>query len=130
MAYTPQSNPMALGNVTVATPGTPVQVTATLQATAAGSGFIVQSPTDAVLCNLLSFVTSTITHSGAGNSGPIYIGTRFMVRSTLAGVYAVLKPGQSIPFTVNVALNAFDANQFWVDADNAGDGLYGSAFTI
>ena len=121
---------MALGNVTVATPGTPVQVTTTLQATAAGSGYVVQSPNDAVLCNLMSFITSTIAHSGAGNTSKIYIGSKNMVRATLAGVYAVLSPGSSIPFTVNVALNAFDANQFWVDADTAGDGLYGSIFSV
>lgn len=130
MAYTPQTNPQALGNVTVATPGTPVQVTATLQATAAGSGFIVGSSSDAVLCNLMSFITSPIAHSGAGNTGSVYIGSRFMVRSTLAGVYAVLKAGQSIPLSVNVALNVFDANQFWVDADTAGDSIYGSIFSV
>lgn len=130
MAYTPQSNPQALGNVTVATSGTPVQITATLQATAAGSGFIVQSPNDAVLCNLIGLSASPITHTGTGNTGAVYIGSRFMVRATLAGVIAILYPGQSIPISVNVALNAFDANQLWVDADVSGDGIFGSLFTI
>ena len=130
MAYTPVSNPQALGNFTVTTPGTPVQITLALQSLAAGSGYVVGSSTDAVLCNLISIITSPITHSGAGNTGKIYLGSKNMVRSTLAGVYAVLSQGQSIPLTVNVALNAFDANQIYIDADNAGDGAYGSLFTI
>lgn len=130
MAYCPQSNPQPLGNVTVATPGTPVQITLTLQSTAAGSGNIVGSATDPVLCNLVSIITSPITHSGAGNTGKIYFGSQGMVRATLAGVIAVLSPGQSIPMTVNVALNAFDANKLYLDADNAADGCYGSLFTV
>lgn len=130
MAYCPQSNPQALGNVTVATPGTPVQITKTLQSTAAGSGNIVGSSTDPVLCNLISIITSPITQAGGGNTGKVYIGSSGMVRATLAGVIAVLSPGQSIPLTINVALNAFDANKLYVDADTANDGIYGSLFTV
>ena len=124
------SNPQALGNVTVTTPGTPVQITLALQSTASGSGFVVNSATDQVLCNLISILASPITHSGAGNTGNIFIGSKNMVRATLAGVYAVISATGSFSWTVNVAVNAFDANTFWLDSDTAGDGLYGSLFTI
>jgi len=124
------SNPQALGNVTVTTPGTPVQITLTLQSTAAGSGFVVNSATDQVLCNLININASPITHTGAANTGKIYIGSKNMVRATLAGVYAVIPATGSFSWTINVALNAFDVNTFWMDADNSGDGCFGSLFCV
>ena len=53
-----------------------------------------------------------------------------MVKATLAGVIAVLTPGQSIPVTVQDTVNPMDANKFYVDADNANDGFYGSILTL
>lgn len=129
MAYCPQSNPQALGNVTVTNPGTPVQITLTLQSTTAGSGHVVNSTTDAVLCQQISIVASPITHSGSGNIGAVYLGSATMVRATLAGVIAVIQAGQSYPLSQNVANNVFDANKLYIDADNAGDGVYGALFT-
>lgn len=130
MAYTSQNQPQPLGNVLVPSPGTPVQITATLQTTAAGSGYIVGSPTDDVPCKMISIISSPITHTGAGNTGSIYFGVKGMVKATLAGVIAVLTPGQSIPVTVQDTVNPMDANKFYVDADNANDGFYGSILTL
>ncbi len=130
MAYTPQNNPQALGNVLVAVPGTPVQITSTIQATAAGSGYIVGSATDIVPCKMVSISASPITHTATGNVGILYLGSRSMVRSTLAGVIALIYPGQSIPVTVGDSVNPLDANKLWVDADSAGDGFFGSLYTL
>ncbi len=130
MAYTPQLNPQPLGNVLVATPGTPVQITLTLQSTAAGSGNVVNASTDEVLCNKINIISSTITHTGAGNTGKIYLGSSAMVRATLAGVIAVIAPGGSYSITTNVNLNAYDANKLYLDADTANDGAYGSIDTV
>ncbi len=130
MAYTPQNNPQPLGNVLVATPGTPVQITSTLQATAAGSGNIVGSATDIVPCKMVSISASPITHTGTGNTGRLYLGTRTMVKATLAGVIAIIYPGQTIPITVGDSVNPLDANTLWIDADTAGDGFFGSLYTL
>ncbi len=130
MAYTPQHNLQPLGNVLVASPGTPVQITATLQATAAGSGYIVGSSTDIVPCKMVSIIASPITQAGAGNTSKIYFGVKGMVKATLAGVIAVLSPGQSIPVTVQDSVNPLNANDFYVDADTANDGFYGSLLTL
>lgn len=130
MAYTPQNNPQPLGNVLIPSPGTPVQITATLQTIAAGSGFIVQSATDIVPCKMISVMASSITQTGAGNTGKLYFGVKGMVKATLAGVIAVLYPGQSIPITVQDTVNPLDANTFYVDCDTAGDGFFGSLYTL
>lgn len=130
MAYNSLAVPQWLGNVVVASPGTPVQITNVLQATSNGSGNIVGSATDPVLCNQVNINASPITHTGAGNTGKIYFGTKNMVRATLVGVYAVISPGQGFQMTNNVALNIFDANQLYLDADTAGDAGYGSIVTV
>ncbi len=130
MSYTPQLNPQPLGNVTVATPGTPVQITTTLQATAVGSGNIVNSSTDIVACNKISLIASTITHAGAGNTGLVYFGAQGMVRATLAGVLGLVYPGGSYSLVTNVNLNEYDANKLYIDADTAGDGVFGFLDTV
>lgn len=129
MAYTAQLNPQPLGNVTVTTPGTPVQITKTLQATVVGSGFMCLS-TDIVACNKLVLIASPISQAGAGNTGNIYIGSSTMVRATLAGVIAVIPPGGSYSITNNVSMNIYDANKLYVDSDTASDALYGSIDTV
>lgn len=86
--------------------------------------------TNHVPCNKINLNTSTITHAGAGNTGKVYIGTATMVRATLAGVIAVLVPGAGVSVTNNVSLNTY-AFQFWyIDADTAGDGVYGTIETV
>lgn len=130
MAYCPQSNPQPLGNFTVTTPGVPVQITLALQSTAAGPGYVVNSPTDAVLCQQILITASPITHTGAGNTGNIYFGSKGMVKATLAGVIAVIQPGQSFTLTQNVANNVYDANLLYLDSDTASDGAFGALFTV
>ena len=53
-----------------------------------------------------------------------------MVRSTLAGVLVVLSPGGSITITNNVGLNIYQFDKWYIDADNAGDGVYGFFDTV
>lgn len=130
MSYVPQFSPQPLGHVLVATPGTPVQITQTLQSTAAGSGNIVGSSTDAVPCKMISISASPITHSGTGNTGILYLGTKNMVRATLAGVIALIYPGQTLPVTVGDSVNPLDANTLYVDADTGSDGFFGSLYTL
>ena len=129
MAYTPQLNPQPIGNVTVATPGTPVQLTTAMQSVNVGSGKMCTA-TDTVPCNKISFLASTITQAGAGNTGNIYIGQQTMVRATLAGVIAVIPPGTAFSITNNVSMNIYDLSKLYVDADTANDGVYGSIDTV
>lgn len=85
---------------------------------------------DHVPCNKISLVTSPITHSVAGNTGKVYIGTSAMVRATLAGVIAVLAPGAAVSLTNNVSLNTYAFELWYMDADTAGDGVYGTIETV
>ncbi len=116
-------NPQPFGNVQVVTPGTPVQLAINLPNLSPAVTALV---TDQVPCNKISIITSTITHAGVGNTGKVYIGMSNMVRATLAGVIAVLVPGSSFPITNNVGQNTYPFEKYYVDADNAGDGVYGS----
>lgn len=129
MSYTPQFNPQPFGNVVVPTPGTPVQLTSVMQNITVGSGKMCAS-TDPVLCNKISLIASPITQGGSGNTGNLYIGQKTMVRATLAGVVAVIAPGGGFSVTNNVSMNIYDLSQWYVDADNANDGVYGSADTV
>lgn len=128
MALTVQFNPQPFGQVLSVTPGTPVQLAKNLPgftpvvALANGSGVV----TDSIPSNKLSVIASPLTHSGAGNTGNVYIGMSNLNRTTLAGVVAVLTPGSSIPVTNNVSLNIYQFEKWYMDADNAGDGVYGS----
>ena len=128
MALTVQFSPQPFGNVTVANPGTPVQLATNLPtlSPAVTSPAVAGVVTDHIPCNKISIITSTITQDGAGNTGKVYIGQQSMVRSTLVGVVFVLSPGQSVPVTNNVSMNIYQFDQWYVDADNAGDGVYGS----
>lgn len=65
------------------------------------------------------------------NAGSVYIGVGALVRSTLAGVMAVLpKPASSTsgPITPWIAANenaitGINPNELFIDADNGGDGV-------
>lgn len=129
MAYLAQSVPQPIGPVTVPTPGTPVQLTQFMQTITVGSGKMCTA-TDAVLCNKISIIASPYTHTGAGNTGKIFIGQQSMVKATGAGVIVVLFPGQSFSITNNVGMNIYDLNNLWMDADTASDGCIGSIDTI
>lgn len=127
--YTPQLNPQPIGNVNVAVPGTPVQLTLTMQSITVGSGTMCAAA-DPVLFNKFSVITSTITHSGAGNTGNVYIGSATMVRATLAGVIVVLQPGTNWNIANNVSMNIYDLSKLYIDGDTAGDGVYGAIDTV
>ena len=122
MALTVQFNPQPFGNVAVVTPGTPVPLAFNLP----NLSPVVAQLTDHIPCNKININTSTISHTGAGNTGKIYIGIQGMVRATLAGVIFVLSPGQSVSVTTNVNMNIYQFDQWYIDADNAGDSCYGS----
>jgi|ERR1700722_6659110 len=124
MAYLPQLNPQPIGAVTVTTPGTPVQLTSTLQTVVVGSGFLVSDAATHVPCNKINL------NAIAANTGSVYIGQQTMVRSTLAGVIAVLAKGTGLSITQNVALNTYDLSKLYIDADSGGDGCYGSIDTV
>lgn len=127
MSFNPTFKPQPFGNVAVATPGTPVSLAVNFPNLTPA---VTAALTDQIYCNKISIITSTIAHSGAGNTGNIYIGTSTMVRATLVGVIAVLAPGQSFPITNNVSMNIYEFEKYFVDADNAGDGVYGSIDTV
>lgn len=101
----------SLGSVTVSSPGTPVR--ATVNETDAAE----RVPAQSLLFEALS-----------GNVGAVYVGGPDLDRTTLAGVYAVLPPPStnvypSFSVTKPDAPGAFSANRFYVDADNADDGV-------
>lgn len=127
MALTVQFNPQPFGVVTVATPGTPVQLASNLPSF---SPPVTGSVTDQIPCNKISFIANTNAHSGAGNTGNVYIGQKTMNKTTLAGVVVVLPKATSFPVTNNVSMNIYQFDQWYVDADNAGDGVYGSFDTV
>lgn len=131
MSYTPQFKPQGLGAVTVATPGTPVRLTINLlSADPTTNKVVTTAATDQVPCNKIGLATNPLTHGGVGNTGKVYVGSASMNKTTLLGVIAVLSPGGSYSITNNVSMNIYDASTFYVDADTAGDGIYGSVDTV
>lgn len=135
MAYLPLSNLQPLGSVTVTTPGTPVRITtgllSTVNAANTVSGFVLDAATDVVAANKINVYPSPITHAGAGNTGNIYLGLAGMVRATLAGViYVMAKTSSGYSFTNNVGLNTYQAQNLYIDADTAGDGISGVLETV
>jgi len=98
------------GRIIVSTPGVPVPVTA-LQ-------------TDAI--NRLN-VHAVLIQALSSNTGKVYIGTRDINRSTLAGVYAVLAvPTPSVIPTFSAALTLAPAGiqvqDMYLDVDLGGEG--------
>jgi hypothetical protein len=99
----------ALGKIAVSTPGTPVRVTLSIP-----------------------YAKSTSLHAimfeaDPENTGNVYIGRAGMVRATRAGVYAMLAvPTANFFPTFSVALtiapNGLSSDEFYIDADVAGDG--------
>ena len=66
------------------------------------------------------------------NSNKIYIGSSTMVRSTLAGVYAILPPPttnvlSNFSVTVTYAPAAINLNEIFLDVDANGEGALVSA---
>jgi len=104
----------ALGPVKVATPGTPVQLPSL-------------PPPQPSSVNALSLVALPT------NTGKIYIGVSGMNKGTLVGVIDVLPPASAsaIPsFSLSgsaMAANGVLITQFYIDADNATEGVLVSA---
>lgn len=97
---------MALGKVTVPTPGTLVRLSAN------------RIPCQSIMLQPLG-----------GNTGTIYVGGSGLTRATLADVALVLvKPAAATPIgsyslSVPMAPAALDANTVFLDADTANDGV-------
>lgn len=86
--------------------------------------------TDSVPCNKIGLAANPLSQAGAGNTGKVYIGELSMSRTTLLGVVAVISPGGSYTISNNVSMNLYDASKWYVDADTAGDGIYGSVDVV
>ncbi|HEY3827309.1 MAG TPA: hypothetical protein VGL82_22305 [Bryobacteraceae bacterium] len=112
--YSPIFNPMPFGPVTVPIPGTPVEITARLIA----SGVCLSG--DPVEVNKISVI------SLPANTGAVYIGIAGMNKSTMHGVLFVFSGGNvGWQITNNEAVNTYRFDQMYVDADVAGEGVYG-----
>jgi hypothetical protein len=114
-----------LGVFTVVTPGTPVQVTTVNVAVPAG----MQQYSPRCQAILFQVLASTAPQAGAHtNTGKVYILDRNKVRvATLAVPTANTVP--SFSATIPNAASALNANLYWVDADNSGDGVDVSILT-
>ncbi len=102
-----------LGRVTVAVPGTPVQATVNQSVPAT------RVPTQAIMFQVIP-----------ANAGVVYIGRKGMVKGA-SGEYALLPkpssattgPFTSVTFSIPLAPAGLNAADFYVDADNANDGV-------
>lgn len=118
--------PQALGTVTVTTPGTPVSLVAALIT----AGLMTIDDTFDV--NKLTLWALPLAGSApAGwtcgtNTQTIYVGEKTMNKTTLAGVIATIPPGGFWSITNNVGENVYLTQALWIDADHAGDGVYGN----
>ncbi len=106
----------ALGKITVAVSGTPVNVPAPVL------------PGQGPALPALSTVHALVIEALAANTGKIYIGIAGLNKSTLAGVLLTLPvpTANFIPtFSVSLtaAANALSITDLWIDADNAGEGV-------
>jgi hypothetical protein len=119
--YSPPFRPQPFGPVTVTTPGTLVSLMSQLVAQG------ICHATDRIAVNKIDLKPLTFNRSGAGNIGNVYIGYAGMNRATGHNVLVVLTPGgPDFSITNNVGFNTYDFDTFMMDADNAGDGVYGS----
>ncbi len=111
--YQPRLNPQPFGPVNVSTPGTPVALTTKLVALGLA---LVGDPVPVNKVSVIAF---------PNNSGTVYLGLSTMSKATMQGVLAALLPGGSWQINNEVAVNTYRADMLYVDADVAGDGVYG-----
>jgi hypothetical protein len=112
--YSPNFNPMPFGPVKVSAPGTPVGLLTNLIA----RGECLAG--DPVPVNKISIV------SLPSNTGAVYLGTAGMNKSTLQGVlFRFSAANIAWQITNNEAANTYRFDQLLVDADVAGEGVYG-----
>ncbi len=88
------------GAVTVPIPGTPVQMTTKQQ-------------------GLQSISVRALTD----NTGRVYVGTKNMNKGTFEGVLMFLDKGEQIPMGNPLHQSTIQANQLYLDADTADDGV-------
>ena len=101
----------ALGKVTVASPGVPIQVT---------DGLL--NPTKHRACH------GIMIQALPSNTGKIYIGNVELDSTTLVGCFAILaEPTANTLPTFSAALtiapNGLEMETFWIDADVSDDGV-------
>ena len=119
--YTPNFRPQPFHAVTVNTPGTLVSLMSAL--VAAG----MCSATDKIPVNKIDIKPLVRSQGGAGNTGNVYVGYAGMNKITSFNVLATLVPGgPDFAITNNVGENTYGFETLVIDADNAGDGVYGS----
>jgi hypothetical protein len=112
--YSPNFNPMPFGPVKVPAPGTPVGLITNL----VSQGLCLAG--DAVGVNKISVVSLPT------NTGAVYLGIAGMNKSTLQGVLFVFSSANtSWQVTNNEGLNTYRFDDLFVDADVAGEGVYG-----
>lgn len=108
-----------VGLITIAAPGTPVQLSASFVNTDVWPG-----PASDTTCRVHGVMVQS--NPRAGNAGPMYLGVEGMVKATLLNCLHVLPLLTSgIPYTVTASLTiapaAIALNDLYLDADSAGD---------
>lgn len=107
---------IALGKITVPTPGSPVPLQA-------------EAPTGLASQTCHGYIIQALST----NTGKIYIGDSTLNKATLAGVFCVLAIPTNNLFPSfsssvgNAAGPAFNLATIYIDADNAGEGVVASA---
>lgn len=120
--YSPRFRPQPFGPVTVTTPGTPVTLISQLVA----EGICLA--TDHIAVNKLDLKPLTMNNSGAGNTGNVYIGFVGMNKTTGFNLLVTIVPGGPDYCVTNpFGSNVYALESYVIDADNAGDGVYGSS---
>lgn len=114
MAYALTSKPEATGKI-APTSGTPLSLTSNLTGAYGNT-----DPSNDLWANKIS--VSTLS----SNAGKVYVMKLGGSRSTLAGVLAVLTPGQSWATGDYSRSNTYHAGAFYIDVDTTGDYCYGS----
>ena len=140
MSTSVQQNPQGplwpLGNIAVATPGTPVRITSLVDPTAVNAPESATSPTSDEYTRRAQQITfqgfKANTDGLQPNTGNVYIilkgGKGSNNRDDTGSIIWVLQPGQT--WTLGSSAlnrNVFSLYQFYIDADNAADGAQVSA---
>ena len=120
-------NPLPLGKLTVATPGTPVGFTSNCQ-TLYGKPFYNTSTDGAHNGPEDLWAEKLYIRPNPANTGTVYIGFAGMNRSTGQGVILVLsKTDQTFELSMSEGSNKFRVGDIMVDADTGGDNIFASA---
>jgi hypothetical protein len=84
--------------------------------------------TDHIPVNKIDLKPLTMNHAGAGNIGNVYVGFVGMNKITGHNLLVTIVPGgPDYSITNTLGSNAYSLESYVIDADNAGDGVYGSS---